>query len=88
MRPLAVGTIRGTIYDFAAAGDELPLHTHDRSSNHMTIVARGSVEEFGVDYRKTLATGAIVVFQAGIPHGFRALEPGSRIVQIQHEAPT
>lgn len=82
---LSVGTVTGTVYDFADAGDELPLHVHDKATNHITIVARGSVEEFGADYRKTLSAGAIVAFKAGVPHGFRALEAGSRIVQINHE---
>ena len=48
-RPLAIGKLTGTIYDFDVVGDELPLHVHGEHDIHISIVARGSVRAFGPD---------------------------------------
>jgi len=81
-RPLAFGKLVGTIYDFAEVGDELPRHTHDTSDVHISIVARGRLLAFGEGWEREVASGAILDWEPGVYHGFRALEPASRLVNI------
>jgi quercetin dioxygenase-like cupin family protein len=86
-RPLSVGIIGGTIFTFENVGDELPLHQHSDSDNHLTIVAFGKVECFGnpddpVVLMEAKEGGAIFSFKPDQPHGFRALSPGATIVNL------
>lgn len=81
-RPLAIGKLTGTIYDFENAGDELPRHNHGELDIHITIVARGSVKIFGDGWETTANTGAILDWEVGQYHGFIALEPNTRLVNI------
>jgi quercetin dioxygenase-like cupin family protein len=76
------GKINGTIYDFPEVGDVLPMHTHDETSVHISIVARGSFRAYGDGWHHTLGCGDIVDWPANQPHEFSALEPGSRLVNI------
>jgi len=80
-------TIRGqrfTIYDFPTVGDELAVHVHDEAHNHLTVVARGSVRCMGhADYEgRVYSAGALVIWPYGKPHGFVAVEPHTRIINI------
>lgn len=75
------GRVSLLIYDFAFPGDELPLHTHDEGTAHITIVLRGSfiIIQPGlppVDAR----AGDIYEFVAGQPHAIVAQEADSRLV--------
>lgn len=83
-RPLAIGKLTGTIYDFDDAGDELPLHVHGENDIHISIVARGSVRAFGPDgtWETVSGTGAVLDWEIGQWHGFIALEPNTRLVNI------
>lgn len=83
-RPLALGKLTGTIYDFEHAGDELPLHVHGEQDIHITVVARGSVRAFGPAgaWETVVSAGAVLDWEVGQFHGFIALEPNTRLVNI------
>jgi len=83
-RPLALGKRTGTIYDFDEVGDELPLHVHGEEDIHITIVARGKVKAFGPDgsWETEASAGAVLDWEIGQWHGFIALEPNTRLVNI------
>ena len=81
-RPLALGKLTGIIYDFEEVGDELERHTHTVDDVHITIVARGRLHAFGDGWETDLDTGAILDWEPGVYHGFKALEPNSRLVNI------
>lgn len=77
----------GTAYLLENAGDEFPVHTHDESTIHYTILAYGSVRCTGrhsIDgvVLKAKPGGTIVNWQPGEPHGFVALEDGATLVNI------
>lgn len=79
---LSIGKLTGTIYDFENVGDELARHTHGEHDIHISIVARGSVKVFGDGWETTANTGAILDWEVGVYHGFIALEPNTRLVNI------
>lgn len=81
-RPLVAGNLTGTIYDFEVTGDVLPMHTHDETNAHITVVARGSVKASGEGWEKVFKSGAVIDFPANQPHEFVALEDNTRIVNI------
>ena len=81
-RPLNIGRLSGTIYDFDDVGDELPRHTHTVHDVHISIVARGKLQCFGDGWVREVSTGTILDWEPGIYHGFIALEPNSRLVNI------
>lgn len=77
---------RGTIYRFSQAGDALPMHSHDRSSVHTTMVFKGSIvmngpgrdgKEGWMDEGKA---GAFFVFEIGQEHHITALEANTVIL--------
>lgn len=79
-----LGKLTGTIYDFPEVGDELPLHVHDETSIHISIVARGRIKAFGPDgtWETEASAGAVLDWQVGQWHGFIALEPNTRLINI------
>jgi len=79
---LVAGELSGTIYDFEVAGDVLPMHNHDETNAHITVVARGSVKASGEGWEKVFKSGAVIDFPANQPHEFVALQPNTRIVNI------
>jgi quercetin dioxygenase-like cupin family protein len=81
-RHISFGKLTGTIYDFPEVGDELPRHTHTEQDVHISIVARGRFLAFGDGWEREVNTGAILDWEPGIYHGFKALEPNSRLVNI------
>jgi hypothetical protein len=81
-RPLALGKLTGTIYDFENTGDELERHTHGEADVHISIVARGSCKVSGDGWETVANTGAVLDWEAGVYHGFVALEPNTRLVNI------
>jgi len=80
--PLAFGKLSGVIYDFREVGDVLPLHTHGPTDVHISIVARGSFHCHGDRGDLTLSSGDVLDWRPGEHHGFKALEAGSRLVNI------
>lgn len=83
-KPLAIGKLTGVIYDFENVGDELPLHVHGENDIHISIVARGSVKAYGPKgtWETTVGTGSVLDWEVGQYHGFTALEPNTRLVNI------
>jgi quercetin dioxygenase-like cupin family protein len=81
-KPLNMGNLRGTIYDFEEVGDVLPMHWHRPENTHITIVAKGSFMVKGVTWEKTLVAGNVVDWPAYQQHEFVALEDNSRLVNI------
>lgn len=89
-KPLEAIGVLGTIYEFELAGDTLEPHIHETHElNHMTVVAAGKFEILG-DARwngKQLIAGQVLDWPVGVEHGFRALTPGSKIVNIRKTLP-
>ena len=81
-KPLVLGVLRGTIYDFDDAGDELERHTHTEQDVHISSVARGAFKVFGDGWETEAKSGAILDWEPGVYHGFVALEPNSRLVNV------
>jgi quercetin dioxygenase-like cupin family protein len=79
---LFAANLTGVIYDFEVAGDVLPMHNHDETNAHITVVARGSVKASGEGWERIFKSGAIIAFPANQPHEFVALEDQTRIVNI------
>lgn len=79
-----LGKLTGVIYDFPEVGDELPLHVHGENDIHISIVARGRIKAFGPDgaWETEASAGAVLDWQVGQYHGFIALEPNTRLVNI------
>src|SRR4029077_17837798 len=74
----------GIIHTYEQVGDMLPLHTHDATTNHISIVLKGSFRCFGNPRieGKVLGPGALEDWPQGEPHGFEALEAGSQMLQL------
>lgn len=81
-KPLELGDIRGSIYDFEVAGDVLPKHNHDETTVHITIVARGKIKAYSHDWEKEAVAGQIMDFRPNEPHELMALEDNTRIINI------
>ncbi len=81
-KPFTLGTVNGTIYDFEAVGDTLPMHTHGLTDVHISIVARGSFRAHGGSWDKTFSAGDLIDWQPFQSHEFIALEPNSRLINI------
>ena len=81
-KPLMLGKLVGTIYDFPEVGDELERHTHGPEDVHISIVARGRLRAFGDGWEQELSAGAILDWEPGVYHGFVALEANTRLVNI------
>jgi hypothetical protein len=79
---LNVDSIRGIVFDFPEVGDVLPMHTHDETNVHITICARGRLRVFSNQFELEISAGEVWDWQDGVWHGFEALEPNSRIVNI------
>lgn len=79
---VSFGKLTGSIYDAADADDILPMHTHDESTVHITIVARGSFRIHGDGWEMTAKAGDVIDWKVGQRHELIALEPNSRFVNI------
>ena len=82
INPISTGRLNGTVYDFEEVGDELERHTHTAADVHISIVARGRLFAFGDGWEREVSAGAVLDWEPGIYHGFKALEPNSRLVNI------
>jgi len=81
-KPLGIGDLRGTIYDFEKQGDILEKHVHDESNVHITIVATGRLKAYSHDWEIIATPGQILDFQVGQPHELMALEDNTRIINV------
>ena len=81
-KPISLGDLRGTMYDFEKAGDILPKHNHDADSVHITIVARGKLKAYSHDWELESTAGQLLDFRPGEPHELMALEDNTRIFNI------
>lgn len=81
-KPLEIGKLTGIIYDFDNVGDELPRHNHGEDDIHISIVARGRVRAICDNWEKDIDTGTVLDWDVGVYHGFIALEPNTRLVNI------
>ena len=79
VKQLQLGRLLASVYDFPDVGDELPLHDHDE-----TIVQRGRFEIFGPGWviEADAFNNSVLDWQPRQPHGFKALEKNSRIINI------
>lgn len=84
-QPFRAGKLVGTVYTYDQVGDELAVHVHDAETNHITMIMHGSFRCIGNPRikDKVLLTGQVAVWPANEPHGFVALEAGSRMLQIR-----
>lgn len=73
------GKLAWADYDFAEAGDKIPMHQHDDDACHMTIVLKGSVKVTG-DWPEPmiLGVGERCIFFPGQKHEIEALEAGTK----------
>lgn len=81
-KPLQIGDLNGSIYDFEVAGDVLPKHIHDETNVHITIVCKGKIKAYSHDWEKEAIAGQVMDFRAGEPHEIMALENNTRIINI------
>jgi quercetin dioxygenase-like cupin family protein len=77
-----IGDLKGIRYDFEQAGVSISLHTHPVETEHITIVARGSIKASGENFEFILNAGDMVNLPEGVAHEFVALEDNSRIFNI------
>ena len=77
-----IGKLNATIYEFAVAGDVLPMHTHGEDDVHITIINKGSFRIITDTYQKVVVPGQIMDWRVGEPHEIVALEPNGRIINI------
>jgi len=82
LKNIEYGIIRGSIYDFEFAGDELPLHIHTEKDNHITIVAKGKFKVYSHDWEIEATEGQLLDFEPDQPHAFKALEDNSRLFNL------
>lgn len=76
------GNLRGSIHDFPEVDDVLPMHNHDISSVHITVIARGSFKVRGEGWEIVSKAGDVIDWEPGQAHELIALEPNSRFVNI------
>ena len=81
-KPLTLGKLVGTIYDFPEVGDVLPMHTHTEADVHISVVARGSFRAHGNGWQRVVSAGDVLDWRANDSHEFIALEVNSRLVNI------
>lgn len=64
--------------------NSVPLHDHDETNVHITIVQRGRFEIFGPGWviEADAFNNSVLDWQPMQPHGFKALEKNSRIINI------
>lgn len=77
--------VDGTIFDFELKGDVLPDHMHLENANHISVMARGSVDVTGDPSLagQIIEAGDVIDWPANVLHGFVAREDNTRMVQIQ-----
>jgi len=84
---IADGVLRGTVYTFEKAGDELPEHVHAVEDIHYTIIAYGAFRFTGdaaIAGKSVEAKsgGTILNWKVGQLHGAVALTDGATMVNV------
>lgn len=81
---ITLGNLKGTVYFYERAGDELPIHVHDQATNHITVISIGSFRCVGnpAIMDRVLEQGQVIDWPANQPHGFIALSDGAKMIQI------
>lgn len=82
VKPFVLGKLVGSIYDFPAAGDVLPMHTHTEANVHISVIARGSFRAHGNGWERVVNAGDVLDWQPNEPHEFIALSAEARLVNI------
>jgi hypothetical protein len=77
----------GTLYSFVNAGDNIGLHVHADSTNHLTIVLQGSLTYLvqnsdGSLTPTTLGPGSFMFVPLNVTHDFVALTPGAACLNL------
>jgi quercetin dioxygenase-like cupin family protein len=83
VKAMKLGDLVVSVYDFKLKGDVLPMHSHDESSAHISICARGGfvcLHEGGKAI--PLPCGAVLDSENVVTHEFEATEDDSRLVNI------
>jgi len=70
-----------SVYTFAEAGDEIPLHTHDHWHN-CQVLAGGVRIYDGNGKELFLKAGELAGLGAGKPHAIQATQAGTLIINI------
>ena len=81
-KPLLLGKLTGTIYDFPEVGDVLPMHSHSEADVHISVVARGSFRTHGNGWERIAKAGDVLDWRPNEAHEFISLEAASRLVNI------
>lgn len=77
------GEIRLVKYIFEKKGDVLPLHSHSKETQHITIVVKGSVHLSGPSLNKKLKQGEVYDYlDAEQTHQITALKDNTIILNI------
>ena len=77
------GRLLMTIFDFETTGDTLEAHTHDAVTSHYSIVAAGTLRMFGQGQSdQVLKSGSVVKIEPGQEHGFTAMTPRARLINV------
>jgi len=84
-KPFRFGIIVGSIYDFPQVDDILPSHGHNETTQHITIVARGSIRVITPVLDQVFQAGAVIDLPAFQMHEFIATQDDSRIINIQKQ---
>jgi len=85
--PIVFGNLRGTIYDCPETDDILPMHNHDETTVHITVIARGSFKVRGEGWEMVSKAGDVIDWLPGQAHELIALEPNSRFVNLLKNTP-
>lgn len=80
--PFGYGQLFGTGYLLENINDEVPLHTHDVKSDHITIILFGSIKSNNGTVYKSGSNNSIIDWPLEITHGYIALEPNTIVVNI------
>jgi len=80
---IEVGDLKGICYDFEDVGDILNMHEHTEENIHISIVSRGSFIAKGIGWEIPLILGRIYDWKPYQAHEFIAVEPNSRVINIQ-----
>lgn len=71
------------MYKLAKKGDTIPEHTHDRSSVHLTIVARGrALHKTEKEITEACSGTLLLVSDDNITHEIEALEDDTVIITV------
>lgn len=77
-----MGALRVTTYDFERRSDVMPMHVHEPSTAHVTIVTNGTFKVIGMGWDRIMYPGDSIDIEPFQPHEFIAMEDKSRFINI------